>query len=779
MSAEPLAESQHLPLLRGAGRYLDDLPQPGALHVAFVRSPHAHARLTALDLETARAMPGVVAVLAGDDLAGAMAPIEARMDPEGDYEYRSTQWHPMAVERVRYVGEIVALVVARDRYLAEDAVDAVLVEYEPLPVAVDAETSAAPDAPLLHDGHPDNVLFRIHRVSGEDLFDQAPVRVAMRHRHPRVSGLSMENCGVLADYQAADATLKIWSSTQVPHLIRDGLSRCLNLPANRIRVMAPDVGGAFGIKMQLFPEEVLLAHLAMRLARPVKWVQDRSEHLLASFHARDVSVHAEIAADHDGTLLGIRATVHCDVGAYSSFPLSCSLEPQTIGSALAGPYNWRAYDYRAYAVATNKYPQGAYRGVGFPLGPLVLETLIDRLARRLDMDPVALRHQNLVRPEAFPFQSISGALYDSGDYPALLDLALARAGYHEWRSHQRAPRSDGRRLGVGVACFIEPTGMNRKVYRGRGMLDVPAFESALIKVSADGYVEAAVSTPTQGQSQFTTFRLLLARRLGLTDERIHVTLGDTAVTPFGAGTFGSRSVVASGGALLVAARRLVEKLERLAALHWGVDREAVEYADGEVRQCDGAGRRVSFTELAALAYSPLPEFPADFEPGLTVHVSYDPPGVAISAAVHLALVSLDPRTGQVDIERYVVAEDCGPIINQMAVEGQIRGGVVQGLGTALYEELRYDQDGQHLSTTLADYLVPGSVEMPDIEIVHMETPSPFTEGGHKGVGESGTIGAPATVASAIADAVGVEPEALELPLTPERVLSLIQGGAHG
>lgn len=778
MSIGRAPEAQHLPLLRGQGRYIDDLPRPDALHVAFARSPHAHARIGKVDLEAAREMPGVAAVLGAADIASAIAPIEARMAPQDHYQYRATRWQPMAGERVRYVGEIVALVVAADRYLAEDAAEQVMVDYEPLPAAADAGTARGEAAPRVHDEHPDNILFRIHRENGEDVFDQAPVRLSMRARHPRVAGLSMENCGAVADYHPGNAILRLWSSTQVPHLIRDGLSRCLDLPANRIRVMAPDVGGAFGIKMQLFPEEVLLGHLAMRLARPVKWIQDRSEHLLASFHSRDVTVDAEIAADNDGTLLGIRATSYCDVGAYSSYPLTCSLEPQTIGTAIAGPYNWRYYDYRGHAVATNKYPQGAYRGVGFPVGPLVLEPLIDRLARRLDMDPAALRRKNLVPPDAFPFQSLSGAVYDSGDYPALLDLAMERAGYDEWRARQREPRADGRRLGVGIASFIEPTGMNRKVYRGRGMLDVPAFESAQMKISADGHVDAAVSTPTQGQSHFTTFRMLLAQRLGIDGERIHVTLGDTDVTPYGAGTFGSRSVVASGGALLVAARRMVDKLERLAALHWGVARDAVEYVDGAVHRRDDPATRLGFDELAALAYSPMPELPADLEPGLTVQLAYDPPSAAISTAVHLALVSLDERTGHIAIERYVVAEDCGPIINETAVDGQIRGGVAQGLGIALYEEVRYDEDGQHLSTTLQDYLVPGSVEMPDIDIVHMETPSPFTEGGHKGMGESGTIGAPAAIASAVADALGVAPETLELPLTPERVRALVEAGEH-
>lgn len=775
------AQREHGPFLRGQGHYLDDIEARHALHVAFVRSSHAHARLVGIDVSAAKRRPGVVEVFVGSDLTRRVGPITAHLDPDGAYTYRDTAWPVMASERVRYVGEVIAAVMAEDRYTAEDAAEAVVVDYAPLPAVTDIGAGLADDAPRLHPEAPDNVLFRVARSKGEveRCFAEAPVRLQATVKHPRLAGLSIEGCGVLARYQASGDWLHVWSSTQIPHLLRDGLSRCLNIPAGRIRVTAPDVGGAFGIKMQLMPEEVIVAYAARALARPVKWIQDRSEHLLASFHARDVRVSAEIAADDEGTLLGVRARAWCDVGAYSSFPLTCSLEPQTIATALAGPYRLSCFDYEGCAVATNKCPGGAYRGVGFPLGPLVIETLLDRLANKLGRDPAEIRHRNLLKPDELPYASATGAVYDSGDYPALLSRAMEVAGYAEWREAQSRARSHARRrLGVGVTCFVEATGMNRQVYRGRGMIEIPAFESACLRVAPGGDIHAAVSTPTQGQGHRTTFAHLLAQRLGVDAEWISVALGDTETTPYGAGTFGSRSVVSGGGALLAAADKLCGQMCRLAAAHWGTDTEKVSFEPGGVRRRDGDESTLSIEELAALAYSPLSPLPEGCSPGLEVTVAHDTPGVAFSCSTHLVLVEVDVRTGQVKVRRYVVAEDCGPMINPLAVEGQVRGAVAQGIGSALFESVIYDEQGQHITATLQDYLVPGSVDVPNIEIVHAQSPSPFTLGGHKGVGESGTIGAPAAIASAVLDALGVYPQRLELPLTPERVYGLARGRAH-
>ena len=796
---------EHRPLLRGQGRFLDDLVPPGALEVAFVRSPWPHARVRSVETGEARRAPGVAAVVTGGELARAVAPIRAEMASGGATVYRATDWHPVAPDTVRYVGEIVAVVAAASRYLAEDAAALVEADYEPLPVAADARSALRGDAPLVHGHAPDNVLFRTEWSFGEEKggrerFDRAPIRVRFTCRHPRVSGMPMEGCGAVASWDRTSGTLEFFSSTQVPHLLRDGLARSLGIAASRIRVIAPDVGGAFGPKMQLFPEEVAVAALAMRLARPVKWVQDRMEHLQAAFHSRDATVEAEAAAEPDGRIAGLRARTLCDVGAYSSFPLGCSLDPQTAGVALPGPYRIPYYHYTGVAVATNKFPTGAYRGVGVPLGPLVTEELVRRIARAAGLDPVEVRRRNLLLPEELPHESPGGALYDSGDYPALLEGALERAPYAGWRAEQRG-RVDGgngnghgngngkgarRRLGIGVSCFVESTGMNRAVYRKRGMAHVPAFDSAVLRIDPGGGVEAFVSTPSQGQGHRASFRRLVGRALGLPEESVRVVLGDTAVTPYGSGTFASRSMVSGGGAVLLAAAKMQEKLRAVGAARWKVDPGEVRFtlrgAAGGVEWVGAGGTSGSgdgldppwlgVVELAHLAHAPFQPLPAGVEPGLEVHAAYDPPGVPVSCAAHVALVEVDRLTGGARVLRYVVAEDCGPIVNLAAVDGQIRGAVAQGIGCALLESVDYDEGGQHRSATLMDYLVPAVGDVPDIDIVHLETPSPFTESGIKGMGESGIIGAPAAVVNAVLDALGAEPAELELPLTPERIVAL-------
>ena len=778
---------EHRPLLRGKGRYLDDIAPAGALELAFVRSPWPHARIRSVDTGTARRAPGVAAVVTGEELAETVAPIRTEMATEGKALFRATDWPPVARDTVRYAGEIVAVVAASNRYLAEDAAALVDVDFEPLPVVAGADAALRSDAPLVHAHAPDNVLFRTEWSAGEggrERFEQAPIRVRFTCRHPRVSGMPMEGSGAVAAYDRTSGTLKFFSSTQVPHILRDGLARSLRLAASRMRVIAPDVGGGFGPKMQLLPEEVTVAALAMRLGRPVKWVQDRMEHLQSAFHSRDATVEAEAAAEADGRLVGLRARALSDVGAYASFPLGPSLDPQTAGVALPGPYRLDYYHYTGVAVATNKFPTGAYRGVGFPLGTLVTERLVSRIARATGLDPAEVRRRNLLRPDELPHESPGGATYDSGDYPALLERALERAPYAGWRN-AREQRFGGavekggprRRLGIGISFVVESTGMNRAIYRKRGMAHVPAFDAAVLRIDPGGGVDAFVSTPSQGQGHRESFRRLVGTALGVPEERVRIGLGDTAVTPYGSGTFASRSMVSGGGAVLLAAAKMKEKLCAVAAARWGVDPGTVRFvvragAGGvEGSETDG-GAWLDLDELAHLAHAPFLPLPDGVEPGLEVHAAYDPPGVPVSCAAHVALAEVDRLTGAARVLRYVVAEDCGPIVNLDAVDGQIRGAVAQGIGCALLESVDYDEGGQQCSATLMDYLVPTVGDVPDIDIVHMETPSPFTESGIKGMGESGIIGAPAAVVNAVLDALGAEPAELVLPLTPERIVAL-------
>lgn len=772
--------AEQLRLLRGQGRYLDDLEPAGTLHLAFVRSQHAHARIVGIDTSAAEAAPGVVRVLTSADLEASVRPCRAMLDPKAPVKYGPTDWYPLARRKVRYVGEAVAVVVADDRYRAEDAAALVDVEYELLTPLTNVEQALAADAPRVHEELPDNVLFHMQLPPPKDpgaLEDPTLVRVKCRFHHPRVAGSPMENCGVLADYDAATEELTLRSSTQIPHLLRDALSECLSLPASNLRVIAPDVGGGFGTKMQLYPEETISVFLARELKRPVKWVQDRMENLLAATHARDIAVDAELLARPDGQLVGLRARAWCDAGAYNAFPLTSSMDVSSLFINLPSQYRLPALEYEGFAVATNKSSHGPYRGVGQPVGVLVIEGLMNLMASKLGMDPIELRRANMVTPDQFPFFNAAGVPYDSGDYPALLTLALDRADYAGWREEQKRARAAGRLLGIGIASYAEATSVNRMAFGMSGQLHNPGFDSAVIRVDRAGRIEVAVSTPSQGQTQATAFRRLAQGALGVSADSIHVSLGDTARTPYGTGTYASRSMVSGGGALLGAARKLKDKMARIAAAQWDIAPEQVEYRDGEVVRKDAPDQRLGFEELATLAHVPGSKLPEGMEPGLEASCFYDPPMPPFSPSVHLVLVEVDRETGRIRPLRYVVAEDCGPMVNPQAVEGQIRGGIAQGLGAAYLEDMIYDDGGQMLTASLMDYLLPGSCDVPPIEIVHMETPSPYTEGGLKGVGESGAIGAVAALSNAVIDAIGCRPQLVRMPLTPERVLKLLDESA--
>jgi aerobic carbon-monoxide dehydrogenase large subunit len=736
-------------LLRGAGRYLDDLVLPRMLAVAFVRSPEAHARLVALDTAAARALPGVVAVVTGAELRGLARPLAPRLAGGG---FTPTEWPPLALDVVRFCGEAVAAVVAVTPYVAADARELVGAEYEPLPALVTADAALAAG----------RVLFRRAWRHGDvdGVFESAAIVLRERFTHGRLAAAPMEPRGVVADWDGE--TLAVWASTQVPSVLRSTLASALSLDESRIRVVAPDVGGGFGLKTHVFPEDVVVAALARLLGRPVKWLEERREQLTAAAHAREQQVDVELAADAEGLVCGLRARVVSDAGAYHIYPLTGALEPLGSAAILPGPYRAAAYEYEALAVATHKPPLGAYRGVGMTMGAFVMERLLDLLATRLDIDPVEVRRRNVIAPDGYPFTSASGMTYDSGDYPAALDRALALAGYETLRDEQRRARAAGRLVGIGVACYTEYTGMGSQVFRRRGMEDVRGVEAATVTMDPDGGVRCALSFPSQGQGHATTVAQLVADRLGVPLQRVRLVAGDTAMTPPGAGTFGSRGAVAIGGTVAIAADRLGARLRALAGQCLEVAGDDIVLAAGRAHVRGFPERAVTLTELAQLAYSPpLDGLPAGAEPGLSATVCFDPPGPTFSGAVHVAAVEVDAATGRVRVLRYVVAEDCGPVVNPTIVEGQIHGAVVQGLGEALLESLVYDAAGQLLTATLLDYALPRAADVPALEIGHLETPSPLTPGGVKGMGEGGTIGAPAALANAVADAV----RSLGLPVT--------------
>ena len=731
---------------------------PRLLHVAFVRSPHAHAVVRRLDPKAAQAVDGVVAVVGPADLRA--QPLAPQLAGDG---FRPTAWPALASEP-RFCGEAVAAVVATSAYAAADGAERVGVAYDVRPARVSLEQALRDDAVLFRRTH--------RRGDVEAAFASAPVVVNETFSHGRLTASPLEPRGIIADWDGE--TLSVWASSQTPRIMRTALAGALGLDETRVRVQIPDVGGGFGPKMHVFPEDVAVAALAMRLGRPVKWIEPRRENLAAASQAREQRLEVEVAADAGGRVLALKARVVSDAGAYHVYPITAALEALGTANILPGPYLTPVYAYEAIAVATNKPPLGAYRGVGMTMGAFVMERLLDLIAGRTGLDPADIRRRNLIPREAYPFTSASGQRYDSGDYPKALEQALAAVDYDGFRRVQAEGRVRGRLLGIGLACYTEYTGMGSAVFRGRGMREVPGIEAAVVRVEPDGTVRCATSFPSQGQGHATTIAQILADRLGVALERIRVEPADTAAAPLGSGTFGSRGAVSIGGTVTAAAERLRPRIAALAAhlLEAGVADVVLE--DGRAHVRGFPERAVTLTEIARAAYAPLfGGLPSGLEPGLEATVYFDPPGPTFSGAVHVAVVEIDPETGRVSILRYVLVEDCGPVVNPTIVEGQIHGAVAQGIGEALLERIVYDDTGQLVTGTLMDYALPTAGDVPSFEIGHLETPSPTMPGGIKGMGEGGTIGAPAALANAVADAVaplGVTITAL--PIAAERLARL-------
>jgi carbon-monoxide dehydrogenase large subunit len=693
---------------------------PSACAVAFVRSPHAHARIESIDAGAARRLPGVVAVVTADDLRGRVTPLAPRLEAPG---FRPTAWPALADGEVRFAGQAVAAVVAETAYLAADAREHVVVSYAPLPPA------------------PAEVLFT-HEFSAGDVdggFARAAVVVRETFRHARCSASPLEPRGVIA--RVTGDALEVWASTQTPHLLRDALAAHLGLPPARVRVIVPDVGGGFGQKLHVFPEDLAVAAVARLTGRAVKWVEERRENLAAASHAREQAVEIEAAASADGFVLALRARLTSDAGAYHIHPLTQAVEPLGTATILPGPYRVPAYAFTLTAVSSPKPPLGAYRGVGMVMAAFVMERTLDLIAARLGLDPAEIRRHNLIPRGAYPYRSAAGLTYDSGDYPAALARALELAGYDELRREQARARAAGRRLGVGLSCYTEYTGMGSDTYRRRGMVEIAGHESATLALEPDGRIGVLASSPSQGQGHATALAQLVADHLGVPIDRVVIAPVDTASAPPGSGTFASRGAVCFAGSVPVAAEMLRRKILSTAAglLEASADDLVLEAGMVGVRGVPGGG--VSLAQVAESA------------PGLEATAQTDPPGPTFSGAVHVAVVEVDPETGRVAIRKYVVVEDCGPVINPLIVDGQIHGAVAQGVGEALYEALVYDGEGQLLTATLMDYALPVASCVPSFVIGHLETPSPLTPGGVKGMGEGGTIGAPAAIANAVADAV--------------------------
>ena len=720
--------------------------------------------LSAVDTAAARRAPGVAAVLAGRDLVGVVEPLAPRLEALG---FTPTIWHALAPSRVRFVGEPIAVVVADTTYAAADGGELVRADYESLPAVATIDAALAEDAPRLHADHERNVLFeRRHRHGDvERAFAAAAVVVKETFHHARLSASPLEPRGVIARWEGQ--ALTVWTGTQVPHIVRAALAQAFGLAERQVRVIVPDTGGGFGQKMHVMPEDLAVAVAARLINRPVKWTETRRENLASASQAREARVEIEAAADARGVLLGLRARIWSDAGSQHIYPLTASLEPMGTATILPGPYRTPAYAYDVLAVATNKPPLGAYRGVGMTMGVFVMERALDLCADRLGLDPAEIRRRNLISRDDYPFSSAAGFVYDSGDYPTALAMALDLAGYERLVRERDAARRHGRLLGVGIACYTEYTGMGGETYRGRGMVHVPGPEAATVSMAADGSVAVHVSFPSQGQGHATTAAQIVADRLGVPIESVRVLQPDTETAPPGTGTFASRGAIAQGGAVDGAARKVRVALVAIAAAALEASPADLELSGGRVSVRGVPGRGLSVADLARIAHSSAPGARPDAQ-ALEATEVFDPPGPTFSGAVHVASVEVDPETGRVTVRAYALVEDCGPVINPLIVEGQIHGAVAQGIGEALGERLVYDEDGQLLTGTLMDYALPVASALPDFAVGHLETPSPLMPGGYKGMGEGGTIGAPAAIANAVADAVrplGIAITAL--PILPE------------
>jgi aerobic carbon-monoxide dehydrogenase large subunit len=759
-------------LLTGRGQFVDDLRVADCLHAVVVRSPHAHARIGAIRGEAARRHPSVAGVFAHADLAGRMAPLpiagvpSAPLQARVGFAIRTAPQYPLARDIVRYAGEPVAIVVAADRYAAEDARHLVEIDWEPLPAVVDVEAALAKGAPLIHRDWGDNVAvaFRAQFGDVERAFAGAPVVVRRRLRVQRHAGMPMEPRGVLAVPDTRGG-LCVWASTQVPHWLQRTLAEVLGLPAHRVRVVAPDVGGGFGTKTSVYPEDVLVPLLAMRLGRPVKWIETRREHLQSATHSREQLHDAELAATRDGRILGLRDRFLLDQGAFNPWGI---VQPYNTVGHMPGPLRVPAFAVEARSVVTNKTPHAPYRGAGRPEAVFVVDRLIDLLARELRLDPADVRRKNYLDAGDMPYdvgllyRDGNPLVYDSGDFKATLEAALDAADHDGFRKEQQTLRERGVWRGIGIAAYVEGTGIG-------------PYEGAAVRLDPTGHAVVATGACSQGQGHETTFAQIAADALGLPLEHVTVIGGDTNEIAFGVGTFASRSLVLAGSSIADAAGKVRERLVAAAAALLEASPADLEVAAGRVSVRGVPDRAVPF---ARIIQATLPTYagPGIADPTFAA-TSYHPvPTVTYASAVHVAVVEVDVETGRVTLVRYVVAHDCGRVVNPIIVEGQVHGGVAQGVGGGLGEDLVYDAEGQLLTGTLLDYFVPAAADLPPIETVHMEYPSPRNPLGVKGLGEGGAIGPPAAIANAVDDALrpyGVE--VTSAPVHAARVRALIEG----
>jgi len=763
-------------LLTGRGQFIADLELPRMLHAAFVRSPVAHARIRSVDLSAAAAVPGVALALSGDELVKLLPPLPDtqlslpnKWTSHVEHEFHNPQQPGLAHDKVRHVGEAVAVIVAESRYAAEDATGLVSLDLDPLPAVVSAEAALAPDAPLVHDHLRTNLFGRFSIAKGDvgPAMAAAPHRLQRRFYHHRYAAMPIECRGVAALYDARTDAITIWSSTQVVHWVRREVAAILGMPEARVRCLALDVGGGFGVKGHVYPEDLVIPFLARRLGRPVRWIEDRHEHLQSAAHSRDQLHEVEVGFDNDGRILALRDNFILDCGAWN--PIGGGV-PYNTAAHMTGPYRIDNLAVSAHTAATNKVPNTAYRGAGRPEAVFVMERIVDLVAGQLGFEPAEVRRRNMIGAEEMPYRA--GILYrdgepivyDGGDYPAALRQALeAIGGVEAFRQRQREAREGGRHLGLGIGCYVEGTG-------------VGPFEGATVWIEPSGKVYVSSGACSQGQGMETIFAQVVADAWRVAPEDVVIALADTAAITAGSGTFASRSTVTLSAAIHHASERLREKAFAIAGNLLECAPADLELRDGGVGVVGVPGDTVS---LSRLAHAARPGWdhgrPPGVDAGLKETHYWEPPTVTWSYAVHAAIVEVDPEIGRVTIDKYAVAHDCGVVVNPLLVEGQIAGGTTQGIGGALLEELPSDSEGQLLAGSLADYLVPTASDVPDMAMAHQHTPSPLNPLGVKGVGEGGAVAPPAAIANAICDALspfGVEFNAT--PVKPEQIVTAVR-----
>jgi carbon-monoxide dehydrogenase large subunit len=753
-------------LITGTATYVDDIQMPGMHHACIVRSPHGAARINSINIKPALEFPGVAAVFTGKDTEN-VGPVPCGASLPG---LRVPHHHILAMDRVYYVGHPVAVVVATDRYIARDAAEAIEVDYEPLPAVSDPEKALAPGAPPVHPEWPDNTAFTYHQEAGEvdKAFASAAVVVKERIISQRLIPSSMETRGCVADWRSGDKTITIHLTSQAPHMARSLLAAMLGLPENHVRIVTPEIGGGFGSKIQVYAEEALMGFVAMRIGKPIKWIESRRENFTGTIHGRGHVDQYEIAADRDGTILAIKLKLIQDLGAF--FTILTPAIPTL--SVLMMPGLYKCQNIRADIVGafTNCMATDAYRGAGRPEATHGIERMVDILAAELKMDPAEIRFKNFIGKDEFPYATATGLNYDSGDYAAPLQKALDAVGYTKLRAEQQEARAQGRLMGIGMSAYGEICAFGPSPATPAG-----GWESATVKIEPGGTVTVMTGCSPHGQGEETTFAQIAGDELGVGIDDVLVVHGDTAIVQYGIGTFGSRGTAIGGTAMYFAIQELKEKIKKYGALL--LDSDDVTFANGACT-CNKTGKSVPLAEIASASYRAM-KLPPNTEPGLVATYFWEPPNFTFPFGAHIVITEVDRDTGDIAIKRYVAVDDCGNIMNPLIVDGQVHGGVVQGLGQALWERAVYDDSGQLVTGEFMDYALPKASNIPWIETSHTITPSPVNPLGVKGVGEAGTIGCSPAVVNSVVDALSpLGVRHIDMPMTPEKIWNLIQAGGR-